>query len=126
MAGAADRAQPALEALGFFDRGITAARPGWRKAARLLRTPVPSGPRTAGGHVHKKRCEHLLHQLQLAKLIGIGKSTISGWESGRLQAEGRFRNRLIARPGFAFAGFATSSIDQLASLTQNRKLTPRL
>jgi DNA-binding transcriptional regulator YiaG len=47
-----------------------------------------------------KRHELGLHQWQLAKLMGVGKSTISDWEASCFQPEDEVRNRVITWLGF--------------------------
>jgi DNA-binding transcriptional regulator YiaG len=65
-----------------------------------VRTVVLTTPTTIGEHVHKKRKELELHQWQLAKTLGVWRSTLGSWEANHYQPEGRVRDRVIAWLGF--------------------------
>ena len=57
-------------------------------------------PRTIGEHVHKRQRELGLHQWQLARMLGVWRSTLGRWEAGHYQPEGNVRRRVIEWLGF--------------------------
>jgi DNA-binding transcriptional regulator YiaG len=89
-----------LELLGNCERKIVASRPVWSKVYHRVQTQVPAEPKTIGEHVHKKRNELGLHQGQLAKVLGVWRSTLGSWEANHYQPEGKARERVIAWFGF--------------------------
>ncbi|HTQ31167.1 MAG TPA: helix-turn-helix domain-containing protein [Opitutaceae bacterium] len=113
MAGATGAKQPASQLLDICDRKIVVARPAWSKIYHRVRTPLIANPKTIGEHVHKKRKELGLQQWQLAKLLGVWRSTLGSWESNHYQPEGKARQRVIAWLGFDPAG-QISSTQQLS------------
>jgi DNA-binding XRE family transcriptional regulator len=90
------RPQEALELLAICDRRITTPRPAWCKVFHRVRTPLPAEPKSIGEHVHKKRKELGLHQGQLAKILGVWRSTLGNWEANYYQPEGEVRARVVA------------------------------
>lgn len=69
------------ELLACCERQITAKRPVWRRASHLVRTPLPTAPKTLGEHLHKKRKALGLTQRQLAQLLMVSQPTLAGWEA---------------------------------------------
>jgi DNA-binding XRE family transcriptional regulator len=51
------------------------------KALKPKETPIE--PKTLGEHIKKRRMELGLFQKQAAKLLGVGSSTVLGWEKGK-------------------------------------------
>jgi len=95
------RQSGALELMGNCERKIVASRLAWSKVYHRVQTQVTDKPKTSGDHVHKKRNELGLHQWQLAKVLGVWRSTLGSWEANHDQPEGRVCVRVIAWLGFS-------------------------
>ena len=77
---------------------------------KALRPPYPcrwSGkqavaikPSTVGEHVKRKRLQHHLFQVDLAKLFGVDIGSVRNWEQGVHQPAGASMPRIIAWLGY--------------------------
>jgi DNA-binding transcriptional regulator YiaG len=89
-----------LELLGFCERQVVVALPADSTSNRRVRTPLPHSPKTLGDHVLRKRKDLGLHQWQLARLLGVWRSSLGSWEANHYEPTGSVRDRVIAWLGF--------------------------
>lgn len=76
---------------GFFSVGILSVMPHRLKASL---PPLPTGPETIGQRITRVRKAAGLTQNQLAEKIGIKRSLVTDYETGRLRLNGEMIVRL--------------------------------
>jgi len=92
--------QRAWELLAFCDRRIVVPRPVEKKIQRKPQTPAPADPRTIGEYMIKRRIETSMTQSQIAKQLGVAKSTVGNWEGKHCRPSGKVREQVVAWLGF--------------------------
>ncbi len=88
------------ELLGICERKIMVKRPVWCRVASIVRSPLPTDPKTIGEHLHKRRAELGLTQRQVANQMGVWLATLVCWEGNRHQPTSKARARIVAWLGF--------------------------